>query len=115
MSPLAIFCMVRRRILPERVFGEALNNDGGFERGNWSDVVADHLHDFCGNSFRLLVDTALEDQKAEGDLAFQLVVDSEDGAFGDVGVRRKTSSMPPVERRWPATLIMSSVRDITKT
>lgn len=69
--------------------GETLNNDGSFERGNWSDVVADHLHDFCGNSFRIPGYTALEDQKAEGNLAFQLVVDSEDGAFGDVGVRGK--------------------------
>src|SRR5579864_6544528 len=42
---------------------EALNNDGGFERGDGSDVVADHLHDLCGNSFRISGYPALEHQK----------------------------------------------------
>ena len=35
---------------------------------------------------------------------------ADDGAFGNVGVRRQHFFHLPVDRRWPATLITSSVR-----
>jgi hypothetical protein len=61
----------------------------------------------------IAVDAGLEHHQPQRQLALELVGDADDGALGDVRMAASTASMPPVESRWPATLMMSSMRLMT--
>ena len=114
-SPSAIFLMVPRRILPERVFGSRAHGDRELERRHGTELFAHQGHDLLLDFGVTPGDAGLQHQEAAGHLALDGVLDAEHRAFGDVGVAGEHFSMPPVESRWPATLMMSSVRPITKT
>ncbi len=107
--------MVPRRILPERVLGRrgttmaVLKKATGPMRSRTSWTTSRTVSSFGP------VDARLQHQEAERHLALELVGDADHGAFGDVVVAANTSSIWPVDRRWPATLITSSTRVITET
>jgi hypothetical protein len=56
------------------------------------------------------VHARLEHDQADRHLALELVGDADDRALRHIRVRREHLLHPPVERRWPATLMMSSMR-----
>ena len=99
--------MVPRRILPDRVLGSRLMVISP-ERGDGADHLAHPLNAFGLDGAAVAGDAGLEHDKAERHLALDRVLDAEHGTFGDIGVEASTSSIAPVDSRWPATLMMSS-------
>ena len=95
-SPSAIFLIVPRRILPERVFGSRCNRDRELERRHRADLLAHQCDDLLLDLVVRAVDAGLEHDEAAGHLALQIVLDAEHGAFGDVRMRRPA---PPPCRR----------------
>ena len=83
----AIFFIVPRRILPERVFGRRGTTMASLERGDRADLVAHQLHDLLLDLLRRPVDARFQHHEAAGLLALDLVLDAEHGAFGDVRMR----------------------------
>src|SRR6516162_35332 len=71
MSPLALFCMVPRRILPECVLGRRCTTTA-ILKGHGSDRVPHHLHDFVDDRARIAHDSALQHSKPNGIWPFSL-------------------------------------------
>ncbi len=84
--PLAMDRMVPRRILPERVFGSRLTMEVILEAGNRPDLVANHLHELLPDFIGISVHPCLQDEQAEGQLAFELVFGTEHGTFRHIRV-----------------------------
>ena len=114
-APSAIFFMVPRRILPERVFGRrptataSLNDATGPIRSRTSATAS------RSTSAPVRAAPALSTRKPSGASPFSGSATPMTAHSATSGCAASTSSMPPVDRRWPATLMMSSVRPITHT
>jgi hypothetical protein len=65
-------------------FGQSLDDSGGFEGGNRSDAVADHLHHLFDNLLMVTVDAGVEHHETDRDLALQFVIDTQHGALGHI-------------------------------
>jgi Flp pilus assembly protein TadG len=113
-SPSAIFCMVPRRILPERVLGRRFTVSAILKAATGPISSRTSLTTSFRSPRSDRLTPELSTMKPAGNWPFSCVGDADDGAFGDVGMPAMTSSMPPVDRRWPATLMMSSVRAMMK-
>lgn len=66
--------------------GEPFDEAGLLEARYRADSLADHLDELGDDLFFCAGDARLEDEEADGDLALEVVVGSEDGALGYVGV-----------------------------
>src|SRR3954462_10505730 len=110
LSPSAIFFIVPRRILPERVLGRratviaSLNAATGPIRSRTSETISRSISSVAR------VTPALSTMKPQGTspLSASAMPITAHSATSECAA--STSSIPPVERRWPATLMMSSVR-----
>ena len=80
----AIFCMVPRRILPDRVLGRRLTTVAVLKDGHRADAVAHHLHDLLDDLVVAAGDPGLQHDEADGHLALEVVVHAEDRALGHV-------------------------------
>ena len=65
-SPSAIFLMVPRRILPERVFGSRADRDRKLERRDGAELVAHQRHDLLLDLGGLRVTPAFSTRKPQG-------------------------------------------------
>jgi hypothetical protein len=109
--PSAIFFMVPRRILPDRVFGRRGRRWRRLEGRDRADLRS---RTSCDLAFdpprRPRVDAGLEHDEAEGTWPLSWSAAPITAHSATSGWPARTSSIAPVERRWPATLMMSSVR-----
>ena len=88
-SPSAIFFMVPRRILPERVLGSRGHGQRELERGDRADALADQGDQFALDLGGVAGDPRFQHHEAARLLALQRVADADDGAFGDIRVGRQ--------------------------
>ena len=86
-SPSAIFLMVPRRILPERVFGRRLTVMASLNAATGPILSRTSCDAFLLDLGGRAVDAGLQHDEAARHLALQLVLDAEHRAFGDVLVR----------------------------
>ena len=112
-SPSAIFLMVPRRILPERVFGRRCTMMA--RRNDATGPILSRTS--CTHSFSISpggrLTPALSTMKPQGTSPFSSSLMPSTAHSATSWWPDSTSSMPPVESLWPATLMMSSVRPIT--
>ena len=114
LSPSAIFFMVPRRILPERVFGSrgtvmaSLNAATGPIFSRTSATISFSIS--AGGRLT----PALSTMKPHGTSPLSSSAMPITAHSATSWWPASTSSMPPVESRWPATLMMSSVRPMMK-
>jgi hypothetical protein len=109
----AIFFIVPRRIWPERVLRQPSNRNRKLEGGNRADLFADESNAFPLDLTDGALDPGLEHYEAAGHLTLERIGNANHRTFRHILCALSTSSMPPVESRWPATLMMSSVRLMT--
>ena len=102
------FCMVARRILPERVLAGSPNN-GLFERRNRpiSDRTRWTISEYLCR--RALYQTKPQSQAGPG---LSGIIHPDNRTFSNIRMPASTSSMPPVDSLCPPTLMISSVLDI---
>ena len=113
-SPSAIFCIVPRRILPERVFGRRSTITASLKAATGpirSRTSADELAARSRPRARRRPPSARRSRS--GTWPFSASATPITAHSATSGCAASTSSMPPVESRWPATLMMSSVRPMT--
>ena len=102
--------------MPERVLGRRSTTTAVLNEGDRADALAHEGHRLRHDFRRGLLAARVEDQEAEGGLPLEGIVHPPRRRTPrHPGGRPRTSSIAPVERRCPATLMMSSVRDMTKT
>ena len=90
------------------------HRDRKLEGGDRADFFTNERDALLFDFRRQPIDAGFEHDEAARHFALERILDAEYGAFGDGGCEASTSSMPPVDNRCPATLMMSSVRLITK-
>ena len=106
--------MVPRRIFPERVFGRrltvttVLKAATGPMRSRTRPTTSRSIVSMSRET------PALSTMKPHGTWPFIASAMPITAHSATSGCSATTSSMAPVDRRWPATLMMSSVRDMTK-
>ena len=66
--------------------GEPGNGDGALEAGQRTDLISHHLHQFSRNFIAVATHTGFQDEEGDGDLALELVFDTDDGTFGHIGM-----------------------------
>jgi hypothetical protein len=90
---------------------QAVHHDRVLEGGHRPDLVAHQRHAFLHDLVGMVpVAAPVEAEEPERQLALQLVRHPDHRAFGHVGVRGQHLLHRPVDSRWPATLMTSSVR-----
>ena len=114
-SPSAMLRMVPRSILPERVLGRrsttahSLNAATGPMRSRTSATASATM------SAGARLTPAFSTSRPSGNWPFMASATPITAHSATSGWSASTSSMAPVDRRWPATLITSSVRAMTNT
>jgi hypothetical protein len=96
-SPSAIFCMVARRILPDRVLGSRLTAITFLNAATGPILSRTSLTTSFSTSSGA-VDARIDHDEARRDLALHAVGNADDRAFSHVRMRRAPSSMPPVDK-----------------
>ena len=74
--------------LPGTGLGEPFYDSCGLERGHRPDAVPDHLYDFFNNLAMVTGHAGVQNQKSDGNLAFQVVFHTQNRAFGNLGIIR---------------------------
>src|SRR5438132_2371719 len=115
LSPSAIFLMVPRRIFPERVFGSRPTVIASLKAATGPSLSRTSATTSFSTSAGAFATPAFSTRKPQGTspLIASLMPSTAHSATSEWEAR--ISSMPPVDSRWPATLMMSSVRPITQT
>ena len=111
--PSAIFFMVPRRILPERVFGRPFTTSAVRKQVNAPIVVRTRSTSSAAMSASARVDAGFQNHETERHFSFQLVSRADHRALGHVRMPREHFLDSAVENRCPATLMMSSTLLIT--
>ena len=113
--PSAMPRIVRRRILPDRVFGSPGTTTTSFSAATgpiWSRTAATIS---CWRTPASISTPALRTTNARGTCPLSGSCTPITAHSATIGWAATTASMDPVESRWPATLITSSVRPMTNT
>src|SRR5215470_5245473 len=115
LSPSAIFLMVPRRILPERVFGSLPTVIASLKAATGPSFSRTRATISFSISAGLRITPAFSTRKPQGTSPLMASLMPSTAHSATSGCEARISSMPPVESLWPATLMMSSVRPITQT
>src|SRR5205823_9918468 len=99
--------------LPRARLRQALDDERGLEGGHGPDLLAHALDQLARDVGVAPLDPRLGDDEAHGHLALISSATPTTAHSATSGWPASTSSIAPVESRWPATLMMSSVRPIT--
>ena len=109
-APSAIFFMVALRILPERVFGSRLTTAAVLKAATGPMVARTFSTSSRTISASPRVTPALVTTKPTGTSPLISSATPTTAHSATSGCAASTSSIAPVESRWPATLMMSSTR-----
>ena len=109
-SPSAIFAMVPRRILPERVLGSRSTTTACLKAATGPMVSRTMRTSSTTISSDGRLTPALSTTKPNGSCPFSASATPTTAHSATSWCAASTSSIAPVESLWPATLMMSSVR-----